>query len=96
MNHHESSEHAISYGTYIIVWLALILLTGLTVVVAGLNLHTLTVATALTIASIKSLLVLFYFMHLKFEPPLFRHMTVIVVVALVVFIMLVFLDVLFR
>jgi cytochrome c oxidase subunit 4 len=56
----------------------------------------LTVTTALTIASVKTTLVLLYFMHLKYEPSLFKTLVVVVVFALATFIILTFLDVLFR
>jgi len=70
----ESSDknHAPSYGKYILIWIALMMLTVVTVTVAGINFGALTVATALTIASIKSYLVLTVFMHLKFEQLAFR------------------------
>ena len=61
-------EHISSYSDLIGTWVALLLLTGMTVFVSvfGANLRTLTVATALLIASVKALVVGFYFMHLKF------------------------------
>ena len=96
MSQNNSSSHSLGYGVFILVWLALIVLTGLTVVVAGLDLKALTVTTALLIASIKTILVLSYFMHLKFEPLLFRYMVIGVVVTLACFIFLTFVDVLFR
>ena len=93
---HNDSSHSLGYGIFVIVWLTLIVLTGLTVVIAGVDLKMMTVTTALLIASIKSILVLMYFMHLKYEPPLFRTMVIVVVVALVLFILITFLDVFFR
>ena len=60
--HTENQTH--NYGPYIVVWLALVALTAATVTFAGLNLSGLTVITALTIASIKSGLVVNYFMHI--------------------------------
>jgi cytochrome c oxidase subunit 4 len=95
MNQNETS-HSIGYGIYILVWLGLVIFTGLTIVVAGVDLKVLTVATALTIAAVKTILVLFYFMHLKYEPSLFKSLVFVVVITLAVFIILTFLDVLFR
>lgn len=95
MSEHES-EHLLGYGIFMVVWLALIVLTGLTVAVAGVDLKAMTVTTALLIASIKTILVLMYFMHLKYEPKFFRIMVIIVVIALVTFIFITFLDVFFR
>jgi cytochrome c oxidase subunit 4 len=96
MNQNESSAHTVGYGIYILVWIGLVVFTGLTVVVSGVDLKALAVTAALGIAATKSILVLFYFMHLKYEPPLFRTLVFVVVLALVTFIILTFLDVLFR
>ncbi len=63
-------EHG--YGMYILVWLALVTLTGLTATVAGINFGKLSIAVALLIAVIKSYLVLTEFMHLKSEQKSFK------------------------
>jgi cytochrome c oxidase subunit IV len=67
---HHTSSH--TYGRYILVWLALLTFTAITVAVAGINFGSLTVITALVIASIKSYFVLTVFMHLKFEQRAFK------------------------
>lgn len=72
------TEQSHGYGIYIIVWIALLALTGLTVAVAGIDIGGLTIATALIIASVKAYLVLTVFMHLKNEGKAF---TVFVLVA---------------
>ncbi len=66
----EKHEHG--YGVYILVWLALVTLTGLTATVAGINFGKLSIVVALIIAMIKSYLVLTEFMHLKSEEKVFR------------------------
>ena len=97
MEHNNHEEHQlISYGTYIMVWLALLILTGLTVTVAGLNLKNFAIAVALFIAGFKSMLVLNYFMHLKYESALFKNMVFISIFTLVIIIILTFTDILFR
>jgi cytochrome c oxidase subunit IV len=92
----QSEEHqkheAISYGRYILIWLGLISLTGATVTVAGMNLGRWIIITALSIASIKSMLVLNIFMHLKFEDRIFRIFVVIAIVTFLIFISLTFFD----
>jgi len=65
MSDHSSSEHSSSLGTYIAVWLALIAGTILTVVAAHINLGPFNAAVALTIATVKALLVALFFMHLR-------------------------------
>jgi len=94
-NKHEEHQ-LISYGTYIMVWLALLTLTGLTITVAGLNLKNFAIVAAICIAGFKSMLVLNYFMHLKFESALFKNMVYITLFTLVVIIGLTFTDISFR
>ena len=86
-----------NYQTYILVWLGLVILAGITVSMAGMNLGLLSIVIVLAIAAIKSGLVLSYFMHLKYETGLlFKLMIPIVLAALTVFIGLTFSDVAFR
>jgi cytochrome c oxidase subunit 4 len=83
--------------TYILVWLGLVILTGITVSMAGMNFGLLSIVIVLAIAAIKSGLVLSYFMNLKYETGLlFKLMIPIVLAALTVFIGLTFSDVAFR
>jgi len=85
------------YQTYIFVWLGLVILTGVTVSMAGMNLGRLSIGIVLAIAAIKSGLVLSYFMHLKYETGLlFKLMIPIVLAALTIFIGLTFTDIAFR
>jgi cytochrome c oxidase subunit 4 len=85
------------YQTYILVWLGLVTLTGVTVSMAGMNLGHLSIGIVLAIAAIKSGLVLSYFMHLKDETGLlFKLMIPIVLAALTIFIGLTFTDIAFR
>lgn len=81
-----------SYGNYILVWLALMALTAVTVAVAGINLGGLTVATALIIASVKAYLVLTIFMHLKSESKIFRVFVAVALIFLLVSFILLFSD----
>ena len=56
-----------AYRTYIIVWIALLILTVLTWGVSYINLGMGNVAVALLIASLKAALVALFFMHLRYE-----------------------------
>lgn len=61
-----ATEHApTSLKFYIGIWLALLAGTALTVVAARIDLGPFNAAVALTIASIKALLVALFFMHIK-------------------------------
>ena len=94
MPHHENEHqpHTVSYGHYILIWLGLLALTGTTVVLAGIELGRWVIITALTIASIKSALVLNIFMHLKFEDRVFKLFVAIAIATLTIFISLTFFD----
>jgi cytochrome c oxidase subunit 4 len=56
-----------AYRTYIIVWIALLILTVVTWGVSYINLGMGNVAVALLIASLKAALVALFFMHLRYE-----------------------------
>lgn len=92
--HTQTEHHEIGhgYGIYILVWLGLLTLTGITVAVAGINLGGLTVATALIIASIKSYLVLTIFMHLRVEQTAFKVFVIVALFFIIVSFVLLFSD----
>ncbi len=86
-----------NYRTYVWVWLGLILLTGITASVAGVNLDQWNVLIALTIAGTKSGLVMNYFMHLRSEKlTIFKIIIPLVIAVFLVFIILTFADEAFR
>jgi cytochrome c oxidase subunit 4 len=84
--------------TYILVWLGLVVLTGVAVSVAGMDLAGWSTAVALIIAFLKSGLILLYFMHLREggELRFLRWMIPGVLAILFLFTGLTFLDVAFR
>ena len=90
---HES--HQISYGTYVLVWLALLALTSITVTVAGINFGNYTLLIALVIAAIKSSLVIMIFMHIKYEDTIFKLFLVVSGFTLFVIFFLTFSDFLY-
>ena len=61
------SHHVVPLRVYIGVFVALIALVALTVGVAFLDLGPFGVPIALTIASVKALLILLYFMHVRYS-----------------------------
>lgn len=95
-HHHENETHSVGYGLYILIWLGLVGLTGLTVAIAGVDLKEFTVPMALAIASVKTMLVILYFMHIKYESFFFKVMIAMCLVTFVIFIVLTFFDILFR
>ena len=64
------SEHIVPVNTYIGIFLALLALTALTTGVAFVDLGPLNTVVALTIAVIKMLLVVLFFMHVKYSTGL--------------------------
>lgn len=89
---HQHDKNVTNYSIYVLVWLALLILTGLTVTVAGINFGQLTVTTALVIASIKSYLVLTIFMHLRLEQKAFRVFIGIALFFIIISFVLLFSD----
>jgi cytochrome c oxidase subunit 4 len=97
MNHeHDTKHEPVGYGVFILAWFALLVLTSITVTAAGMDFGSLSVFVALVIAAIKATIVLYIFMHLKYESKLFHIMLYIVLITLILFIGLTFTDVLFR
>jgi cytochrome c oxidase subunit 4 len=92
----ESALREVRAGTYVAVWIILLVLTALTVTVARLHLTRFAVALAILIATMKGSLVLTYFMHLREEPWILKAMLFIALLALTLIIALTFADVLYR
>ena len=69
----EHGEHRIVQpGTYIAVYVALLIFTGLTVVAAFVDLHIFNPVIAVAIACIKAVLVILFFMHVIFQSKLIK------------------------
>ncbi len=80
------TEHAHpSVKTFVTVWAALLVLTGLTVFAATLELGPFNAIVALSIATVKGLLVLLFFMELRYTTALTK---VIVIAAIFFFFLL--------
>lgn len=92
MEYKNHNNHIVGYGTYFFVWLTLVGFTALTVTVASFNLGNFSIVIALTIASIKALLVLLVFMHLRFDDKMFRIFTFVAFLTLAIFLILTFSD----
>jgi len=84
--------HSHGYVIYVLVWLGLMALTGLTVAVAGINIGSFTVVTATIIASVKAYLVLTIFMHLRSESKVFTVFVLVAVFFLLISFILLFSD----
>ena len=92
----EEHAHIIPYRTFLLVWVALLVLTGLTIRAAQFHFGALNVWIALGIATLKSSLVVAVFMHMKYEGWLLRSLLFVALVTLAIFIGFTFFDVLYR
>lgn len=93
---HDNAPHIVSYAKLTVVWLILLILTGLTVWVSRLDLGAYRVWGALAIASFKGGLVIAFFMHMKYEGKLLRWLLFVALLTLAIFIGFTFFDVLYR
>lgn len=82
--------------TYILVWFTLIIFTVITVTVAGINFGKLSILIPILIAGLKSWLVLWFFMNLKYEKKIFKNMFFFALITLIIIIGFTFLDVSYR
>ncbi len=96
MNYKEMKTETLRYRTYLIVWAALVALTGLTVYVAYIDIEKFGMTINILIASIKAGLVVYIFMHLKYESMVLKLMLFMSVMTLTAIIVLTFADVLYR
>ncbi|MBX7043850.1 MAG: cytochrome C oxidase subunit IV family protein [Ignavibacteria bacterium] len=93
---HIAEAHHPSYGINILVWIGLLSLTAITVSVAGVNLGGLALTVALLIATIKSLFVMNFFMHVKFDNKVVKIFIGICMLVFVIVLILTFFDLTFR
>lgn len=90
------THHGPGYWTFIAVWALLMVLTTVTVLVAGIDLGFLNVVAAMTIATTKAALVVFIFMHLGYEGRTLKLMVLTCFVILAIFIGMTFFDTAYR
>jgi cytochrome c oxidase subunit 4 len=83
-----------SYTTVVVVWIALVILTGCLVLLSHFGLRA-AVWGLLTITPLKAGLVFYFFMHLRYEDPLLKGVIIVALVTLLIFLALLFSDVAF-
>jgi cytochrome c oxidase subunit 4 len=97
MDHQEPKEHTIVPDrVFVIVWIALLLLTGVTVQAARMQMGEWGMLANLLIASTKASLVLWFFMHLKYERKLFKVLFLVPIATITIIIGLTFFDIWYR
>lgn len=88
-----SGEHKIvSFKTYIIILFLLIAFTITSVFVTKIDLGNFSIAAALSIAGLKSLLVLSFFMHLIYDKKMYALMVAGVLLVMTAVLIVLFLD----
>jgi cytochrome c oxidase subunit 4 len=96
MSNNEHEPHIVPYRTFLLVLLALVVFTFISIGVTSYDLGPFTVLTALLLATAKTILVLTYFMHLKYDIRMFAILVTAVLLLIGVVIFITFLDYLFR
>lgn len=92
----DKKPHISSYTQHATVLIVLLVLTTISVLVTNINFGAFSVAVALLIAAIKGGTVVTYFMHLKYDEPVFRIMVIGVFALFALVILITFIDYAFR
>ncbi|MGD9807842.1 MAG: cytochrome C oxidase subunit IV family protein [Deferribacterales bacterium] len=93
---HKENHHIMSVKTASAVLAMLLFLTAVTVGVSRIDLGFMNVAVALALATTKSLFVILFFMHLKYENRTLKLFVFICFLILAIFIGMTFFDVAYR
>ena len=96
MSDNQEKSHIIPYKTFLLVLAALLVFTFISIGVTSYDLGPLTVLIALLLATTKTVLVLTYFMHLKYDVKMFAILVTAVLLLISVVIFITFLDYLYR
>ena len=96
MEYSEVHTHVVPSRTFVRVWILLLFLTAVLVITSRLWHEALSVWAMLIITPVKAGLVLFFFMHLKYERPYLRALVFLTLGLLTMVIGLLFFDILYR
>ena len=94
--HHDDDLHILPDFTQVKVFVALIILTIITVAASVKYPGQIGIGVALVVTPLKATLILMYFMHLKFERPVFIYMFMVAISILAVVMGLTILDYQYR
>jgi cytochrome c oxidase subunit 4 len=92
----DEPQHVVPNKVFVLVWVWLLVLTSCTVLASVLFPGAVGVGVALVVTPIKAALILMFFMHLRYEPPVFRVMFGVAAGILAIFMGLTFFDYLYR
>lgn len=88
--------HITPYRVYSTVLVILVILTAITISVTWIDAGKFAVAIAMLVACVKASLVLWYFMHLKFDALIIKIFVALVFILLLIVFVITFFDYLFR
>ena len=92
----ENKTRFVATKTFVFVWIALLCLTALTIKAAQMQMGEWSMVANIAIASAKASLVLWFFMHLKYEKRLFKLLLFVPILTISVIIGLTFFDIWYR
>jgi cytochrome c oxidase subunit 4 len=92
----ENNKYIVSTKTFVFIWIALLMLTGVTIKAAEMHMGEWSMLANLLIASTKASLVLWFFMHLKYEQRLFKLLLFVPLITISIIIGLTFFDIWYR
>ncbi len=92
----ESKRHSVATKTFVFVWIGLLCLTALTIKAAQMQMGEWSMVANIAIASAKASLVLWFFMHLKYERRLFKLLLFVPLMTISIIIVLTFFDIWYR
>jgi len=78
MPENHSNTHVVRYRTFVYVLISLVTLTFISVLITHIDLGRMALTGAILIAAVKSSMVLWYFMHVKYESRFLKLMIVLV------------------
>lgn len=79
-------------GTFILVWVGLLVLTAVTVAASVMFPGKVGIGVAMVVTPVKAAMILMWFMHLKYEKPVFRFMFLAAMLILAIVMGLTFFD----
>jgi cytochrome c oxidase subunit IV len=96
MDQNKQESVHVPIRVFVSVWIVLVILTGVTIAAAHMRLGAWGMFTNVAIASTKASLVLWFFMHLKYEKRIFKLLLLIPIITISVIIGLTFFDIWYR
>jgi cytochrome c oxidase subunit 4 len=92
----DKERHIVRPRTFVLVWISLVILTGVTILAAEMRMGEWSMLANLLIASTKASLVLWFFMHLKYEKRIFKVLFLVPIATITIIIGMTFFDIWYR